>query len=56
MSIPEFKTPTPAETDRIMRAARVARAEFIRDVVARLVVFINRSNQFRFPMGKPSEL
>jgi hypothetical protein len=56
MSIPEFKTPTPAETDRILRNARALRAEFIRDVFARLGVFINRSNEFRFPMGKPSEL
>jgi len=56
MSIPEFNTPTPAETDRILRHARALRAEFIRDALARLRVFIDRSNAFRFPMGKPSEL
>ena len=54
MSIPEFKTPTPAETDAILRDARALRAEFISNAVKRLVVFINRSNEFRFPMGKPS--
>ena len=56
MSIPEFNTPTPAETDRILRQARALRSEFIRDVGKRLGAFIKRSNEFRFPMGKPSEL
>jgi len=56
MSIPQFKTPTPDETDAILGTARALRAEFIRNAVKRLVVFINRSNEFRFPMGKPSEL
>jgi hypothetical protein len=56
MSIPEYVTPTPAENDRILREARALRARFLRDLFARLGLFIRRSNEFRFPMGKPSEL
>ena len=55
MSIPEFKTPTPDETDAILRDARALRAEFISNAVKRLVVH-KLPDEFRFPMGKPSEL